>query len=206
MKALIVIGYHKKDSFNYGIAHTIRKEYESFEKPCTVIDLYDDEFHAAFHAEKNEKLIKRYKKLIKEATHIYFVSPVWWFRCTSMLEGFFDQLFVPGFAYKFRAITKTYGVPEPLLRDKTVYTYLTHGAPALPVHTLYINSVKWRLQLGVFSFVFGWFRPTIRQFFSVPFCSDQKREKMLKIVRKDVEMEVGKWTKDDWFSDLPWHS
>ena len=205
MKVLIIIGYHQKDSFNHqGIVKTLVEELSSVRKDFEIIDLYDDEFHAAFQAEKNSELIQKYKEKITDATHLIFVSPVWWFRCTSMLEGFFDQIFVPGFAYKFKQITKTYGLPMPLLKNKIVYTYLTHGAPALPVLTIYLNSVKWRLQLGVFSFVFGWFRPTIRQFFSVPFCSDQKREKMLKTVRKDVEMEVGKWTKDDWFSDLPW--
>ena len=88
------------------------------------------------------------------------------------------------------SLTKTYGIPKPLLSEKHVYTYLTHGAPALPVHTIYINSVKWRLQLGVFSFVFGWFNTTIRQFFSVPFCSDKTREKYLERVKKDVAKEI----------------
>lgn len=191
MRALIIIGYHKRDSFCHaGIKKTIAKELEDSGIEYSIIDLYEDEFHAAFHAEKNEHLIPRYKQAIVGATHIFFISPVWWFRCTSMLEGFFDQIFVPGFAYKFISLTKTYGIPKPLLSEKHVYTYLTHGAPALPVHTIYINSVKWRLQLGVFSFVFGWFNTTIRQFFSVPFCSDKTRENYLERVKKDVAKEI----------------
>ena len=188
---MIIIGYHKRDSFCHdGIKKTIAKELEDSGIEYSIIDLYEDEFHAAFHAEKNAALLPRYKQAILRSTHIFFISPVWWFRCTSMLEGFFDQIFVPGFAYKFIPITKTYGMPKPLLSDKRVYTYLTHGAPALPVHTIYINSVKWRLQLGVFSFVFGWFNTTIRQFFSVPFCSDKTRQKYLHSVQKDVAKEV----------------
>lgn len=188
---MIIIGYHNRDSFCHdGIKKTIAKELEDSGIEYSIIDLYEDEFHAAFHAEKNAALLPRYKQTILRSTHIFFISPVWWFRCTSMLEGFFDQIFVPGFAYKFIPITKTYGIPKPLLSDKHVYTYLTHGAPALPVHTIYINSVKWRLQLGVFSFVFGWFNTTIRQFFSVPFCSDKTREKYLERVKKDVAKEI----------------
>ena len=188
---MIIIGYHNRDSFCHdGIKKTIAKELEDSGIEYSIIDLYEDEFHAAFHAEKNASLLPKYKQAILRSTHIFFISPVWWFRCTSMLEGFFDQIFVPGFAYKFIPITKTYGLPKPLLSDKHVYTYLTHGAPALPVHTIYINSVKWRLQLGVFSFVFGWFNTTIRQFFSVPFCSDKTRQKYLLRVQKDVAKEV----------------
>ena len=33
----------------------------------------------------------------------------------------FDQIFVPGFAYKFISLTKTYGIPKPLLSEKHVY-------------------------------------------------------------------------------------
>jgi len=201
VKVLIIIGYHKKDSFNHqGIVKILVEELSSVRKEFEIIDLYEDEFHAAFQAEKNSELIQKYKEKITEATHLIFVSPVWWFRCTSMLEGFFDQIFVPGFAYKFKQITKTYGLPMPLLKNKIVYTYLTHGAPALPVHTIYLNSVKWRLQLGVFSFCFGWFRPTIRQFFSVPFCSEKKREKMLGRVRKDIQYEINEFNYLDWGS------
>ena len=64
-----------------------------------------------------------------------------------------------------------------------------HGAPALPVLTLYVNSVKLRLVMGVYSFVFGWklslFLKT-KQFWSVPFVDDKKRKKYLDIVRKDI--------------------
>jgi len=117
-----------------------------------------------------------------------------------MLEGFFDQVFTPNFAYKFKQITSTYGLPVPLLKDKRVLTYLTHGAPALPVLTLYLNSVKLRLSLGVFSFTFGWFNAIIRQFFSVPFCSEEKRKKYLKRVRKDINREIKDFHDTQWLT------
>lgn len=194
MEALIIIGYHKRDSFCHnGIKLALASELEEHNIKYEIIDLYEDKFHAAYKAEENRYLLHSYRNKIRKSTHIFFISPVWWFRCTSMLEGFFDQVFIPGFAYNFVPITKTYGIPKPLLSDKHVYTYLTHGAPALPVQTIYLNSVKWRLQLGVFSFIFGWFNTTIRQFFSVPFCSDSKRQQYLKRVRKDVAKEVKRY-------------
>jgi hypothetical protein len=60
-------------------------------------------------------------------------------------------VFTPGFAYNFIPLTKLYGYPKPLLSDKKVRTYLTHGAPSLPVVALYLNSVKLRLVMGVYS-------------------------------------------------------
>jgi hypothetical protein len=40
--------------------------------------------------------------------------------------------------------------------------------------------------MGVYSFVFGWFKTKTRQFWSVPFVSHEKRVKYLKTVQKDI--------------------
>ena len=76
-------------------------------------------------------------------------------------------------------------------KDKKVRTYLTHGAPALPVLTLYLNSVKLRLVMGVYSFVFGWFKTNTRQFWSVPFVAESKRLKYLDAVKRDIQNDLG---------------
>jgi hypothetical protein len=44
--------------------------------------------------------------------------------------------------------------------------------------------------MGVYSFVFGWFRTRTRQFWSVPFVSEDKRKKYLQKVVKDVERDI----------------
>ena len=94
---------------------------------------------------------------------------------------------------EFVNITKTYAYPKPFLKDKKIRTYVTHGAPSIPVRTLYLNSVKLRLVMGVYSFVFGW-RLSLwfktKQFWSVPFVSQKKREKYLRIVKKDIQRDL----------------
>jgi putative NADPH-quinone reductase len=110
------------------------------------------------------------------------------------METFFDEVFTPGWAYKFINITKLYAYPKPFLKDKRVRTYITHGAPSLPVRTLYLNSVKLRLVLGVFTFVFGWKISRwlkTKQFWSVPFVSDAKRRKYLRVVKEDIRKDLG---------------
>jgi len=192
MKNLIVIGHPDKNSFCYnGILQTIIKRLEYWGEEYHVIDLYEEKFSPS-RWYKNQEQVKEYQKLVKESHRIYFISPVWWFRTTPLLEGFFDQVFTPNFAYKFQPITKTYGFPVPLLKDKKVRTYLTHGAPALPVLTLYVNSVRLRLEMGVYSFVFGWFKTKTRQFWSVPFVSNKKRIKYLQRVREDIDKDIRK--------------
>jgi len=187
MKNLIIIGHPDKKSFCYnGIMKTIKETLKTNKEEVFVIDLYSENKTFEFTKDK----IKEYKELVMWADRIYFISPVWWFRCTPAMESFFDQIFTPGFAYKFKPITKVYGIPKPLLSDKKVRTYLTHGAPALPVLTMYFNSVKLRLVMGVYSFVFGWFKTKTRQFWSVPFVSENERLIYLEKVKEDIKKDL----------------
>jgi len=198
MFVVIIIGYYKKDSFCHnGIKQTLLKELEILGVKTLVIDLYEDGFNPSYQEENNKLLIQKYQRFMSRATHIIFISPVWWARCTSMLEGFFDQVLTPGFAYNFKQLTLTYGLPIPRLRSKKITTYLTHGAPRLPVVTIYLNAPKLRLLLGVFSFCFKLTNCKIRQFFSVPFCSQSKRVKYLEIVKKDIHREFDKFHQYD---------
>ena len=187
MKNLIIVAHPNKDSFCYsGIMKTIKQTLDKNKEEVYVIDLYEENKSFDF----GEIKVKEYKELITWSERIYFISPVWWFRTTPMLESFFDQIFTPGFAYKFKPITKVYGIPQPLLSNKKVRTYLTHGAPALPVLTLYLNSVKLRLVMGVYSFVFGWFKTRTRQFWSVPFVSHNERMIYLEKVKQEVKHDL----------------
>ena len=188
-KHLIVVGHPDTDSFCYnGIYKTIKEQLESNGEEYIAIDLYRDSFKRP-----RTDVIESYKKLVTWSTHIYFISPVWWFRLTPRMEIFFDEVLTPGFAYKFKNITKLYASPKSFLSDKKVRTYITHGAPALPVKTIYLNSVKLRLVLGVFSFVFGWKLSRwlkTKQFWSVPFVTDEKRKKYLEVVKKDIKKDL----------------
>lgn len=191
MKNLIIIGHPDKKSFCYsGIFTTVLEEIKFSKQKYEVIDLYRDSF-----TRPRTKVIEKYKNLISWCERIYIISPVWWFRLTPRMEIFFDEVLTPGFAYKFVNITKTYAYPKPFLKEKVVRTYVTHGAPSLPVKTLYLNSVKLRLVMGVYSFVFGWklslwFKT--KQFWSVPFVSDKKRKKYLSRVKRDLIKDLKK--------------
>ena len=192
MQNLIIIGHPDEKSFCYnGIFKTIQKTLleSDYLNEIEVIDLYRDSF-----ARPRTDLIEKYKDLVKWADRIYFVSPVWWFRLVPKMETFFDEVFTPGFAYKFVPLFGKYAYPKPFLKDKKVRTYITHGAPMLPVVTLYLNSVKLRLVMGVYTFVFGWslsrWRKT-KQFWSVPFVDAKKRAKYLRVVKEDIRKDLG---------------
>ena len=188
-KHLVVVGHPDKKSFCHnGIFKTIIRQMKKYNSYYKIVDLYEDKLHR-----DRKDLVDKYKELVTWATHIYFVSPVWWFRLTPKMEMFFDEVFTPGFAYKFIPLIGKYAYPKPFFKKKKVRTYITHGAPSIPVKTLYLNSVKLRLVLGVFTFVFGW-KPSrwtkTKQFWSVPFVTNEKRRKYLRVVKEDIRKDL----------------
>ena len=191
MNNLVIVSHPDKKSFCYnGIYKTIKDEIKATKENLEIIDLYNEPF-----SNPKPELITKYQNLIKWSNKIYFISPVWWFRLTPRMEMFFDLVFTPGFAFDFVNITKIYAYPKSYLKDKKIRTYMTHGAPALPVMTLYLNSIKLRLVMGVYSFVFGW-KPSLwfktKQFWSVPFTTEKKRLKYLEVVKKDLRKDLNK--------------
>ena len=85
-KYLIIIGHPNKKSFCYnGIFNTILREMKKHTQQYEVIDLYEDKLHR-----DKDELIQNYKDLVTWSTHLYFISPVWWFRLTPKMEIFFD--------------------------------------------------------------------------------------------------------------------
>ena len=192
MNNLVIVGHPDKNSFCHsGIFKVITEKIRESGENLEIIDLYYENF-----SNSKKSLIKKYQELVTWSSNIYFISPVWWFRLTPRMEMFFDEVFTPGFAFDFVNITKIYAYPRSYLKDKKIRTYITHGAPALPVKTLYLNSIKLRLVMGVYSFVFGW-KPSLwfktKQFWSVPFVSEKKRLKYLETVKKDISRDLRKY-------------
>ena len=82
MKHLIVVGHPNKESFCYnGIYKTVVDVLERENQEYTTIDLYSDKLHR-----NKTELIQSYQDLVKSSTHIYFISPVWWFRMVPKMD------------------------------------------------------------------------------------------------------------------------
>lgn len=181
MKNVLIIYAHPDDSsFNIAVMNETIKQLEKNGHSYTVIDLYKENYNPVLSVAELKGFVsdntKKHQQLIKVATDIIFIFPVWWFRAPAILEGFIDKTFMPKFAYRFKTIIGKYGFPIPLLKDKTVLVFITHGAPALPVKTLYVNVVKYRFLLGFLSFCFNLFKCKIVQLWSVPFIAHKKRK------------------------------
>jgi NAD(P)H dehydrogenase (quinone) len=197
--ALIIYAHPDETSFNAAILAQTILQLQTDGHAYTVIDLYKENYNPVLSKTEMKgeasDATKGYQQLIKEATDIIFIFPVWWFRAPAILEGFIDKTFTPKFAYKFKPLIGKYGLPMPLLKDKTVTTFVTHGAPALPVKTLYVNVVKYRFLLGFLSFCFNMFKCKIVQLWSVPFIDEAKRKTYLDKVGMIISKRIKPATK-----------
>lgn len=60
------------------------------------------------------------------ANHIVLVYPTWWGGMPAILKGFFDRVFLPGFAYQYRKNSPFW---DKLLKGKTAQLLVTMDTP-----------------------------------------------------------------------------
>lgn len=60
------------------------------------------------------------------AEHLVFVYPVWWGGLPALLKGFFDRVFLPGFAFRYRGQSQLW---DRLLSGRTADLLVTLDTP-----------------------------------------------------------------------------
>lgn len=89
--------------------------------------------------------------------HLVIVTPVWWMARPSLLQGYLERVFMPGFAYKYRDSGLLQFVPQQLLRGRSARVIYTQGGPKWAIFLLLRDSFWLSLKRGVLMFV--GFRP-----------------------------------------------
>ncbi|SHN19720.1 Putative NADPH-quinone reductase (modulator of drug activity B) [Pseudomonas asturiensis] len=60
------------------------------------------------------------------AEHLAFIYPIWWGGIPALMKGFFDRVFLPGYAFQYRP-GKAF--PEQLLKGRTAHLLVTMDTP-----------------------------------------------------------------------------
>lgn len=185
---LIIYAHPDEKSFNHAVLERVKSTLTQKNIPFQVIDLYQAGYNPVLTLGELKGEVsaetRAFQKMISEASGLIFIFPVWWFRAPAILEGFCDKVFTVNFAYHFKKLFGTLGIPVPHLKDKTVKAFITHGAPAFAVKTIYVNAVKYRFLLGFLSFCFRLSKCKIYQFWAVPFTSAERRRRYLEKVER----------------------
>ena len=130
-KVLIINGHPDPDSFNSCLTAAYQKGVSTSTAEVALITIRDLEFNPnlEFGYRKRTKLepdlISSIEK-IKEADHIVWVFPMWWYGYPALMKGFIDRTFLPGITFAYE---KEKTMPKKLLKGKTGRIIVTADTP-----------------------------------------------------------------------------
>jgi len=182
LKVLIVISHPDRKAIEHkNILPTIKMTYKKEGHQVDVIDLYADGYNPSVFIGSisninNNAFAKSYRNSIKLADHIYIISPTRWISLNPLVEGFIDQVFTKGFAFK-------QGTPL-LKRKKLVIITTSTSNKSLKWKTL--NLLWIRLRLLVFPTIFGFNNVKMFQIWGIKSMSRLNLTKKLLTIQKYI--------------------
>lgn len=128
---LIINGHPDKESYNTALAKSYYEGTLKTNAKANLIHLSDLKFspNLEFGYRKRSPLepdLEQAINAIKEADHIVWVFPVWWYGYPALLKGFIDRTFLPGITFK---PIEGKPIPEKLLKGKTSRIIVTADTP-----------------------------------------------------------------------------
>jgi NAD(P)H dehydrogenase (quinone) len=135
MKISIILAHPDRSSFNHAIAASAKDELFDNEHEVFFHDLYDEGFDPIMPADEipsDASLpddIAEHCREIVSVDGVIIVHPNWWGQPPAILKGWIDRVIRPGVAYEFIEEDKGEGVPNGLLKDKSVIVFNTSNTP-----------------------------------------------------------------------------
>lgn len=132
-RILIVLGHPWTDSFCGDLARAYARGAEEAGAEVRILELgnltFEHVLTPALMDEEGRPLeadLRRAQEDIAWAGHLTFVYPIWWGAVPALLKAFVDRVFLPGFAFRYRADSP---LPEKLLRGRGARIVETMDAP-----------------------------------------------------------------------------
>ncbi|MDO5510797.1 MAG: NAD(P)H-dependent oxidoreductase [Weeksellaceae bacterium] len=105
MNILVILGHPRKDSFCGALANKYMEGCLQAGHTINFLPLSDLNFDVDVQTvhpqdQEVEPDLEHAKILISEADHIAVFYPTWWGSMPAVLKGFWDRVFVPGFAFR----------------------------------------------------------------------------------------------------------
>lgn len=131
-RILMIIGTPKSNSLGHALGEAYAQGARSKGHVVRVLRLGDMDFDPVLRggyesAQTLEHDLLEAQREVHWAQHLVFVYPVWWGGLPSLLGGFFDRVFMPGFAFK------AHGRHHPsneLLKGRTAELLVTMDTPS----------------------------------------------------------------------------
>lgn len=130
-RILLIQGNPNPDSFCAALAEAYVKGAKEKGADIKVLKLHALVFspHLTYGYNKRTELepdLLKAQELISWAEHIVLVYPVWWGSVPALLKGFFDRVFLPGYAFKYHENSPFW---DPFLSGRSARQLVTLGMP-----------------------------------------------------------------------------
>ena len=193
MQISLILAHPDPLSFNHAIAQTAVEALKANGHTVFFHDLYQEEFDPLLSSKEIAQdahlpaAIKKHCEEITMADGIVIIHPNWWGQPPAILKGWVDRVIRPGIAYEFLEGDNGEGVPQGLLKARTVLVYNTSNTETQrekdvfgdPLETIWGNCIFGLCGIPNFH----------RRMFNVVVTStgDQRRSWLNK-VKKDIDM------------------
>lgn len=132
MKIAVVIGHPDPESYNHALAKAFIESAKEEGHEVRVLDLATAEFDPVLRfgyrkAQPEEPFVRESKEALLWAEHLAIFFPLWWTAEPALLKGWFDRVFLQGFAYRFEP---DHEGPVHLLSHLTATLCCTSHQPA----------------------------------------------------------------------------
>ncbi len=120
------------------------------------------------------------QELISWSDHLVFVYPNWWGSMPALMKGFFDRVFLPGFAFKYGEGSS---LPDKLLPGRTAHLMVTMDTPAWYYRWIFHRPGHNQMKRTILEFC-GIKVTKISEFAPVKGSGRQQREKWIALARE----------------------
>lgn len=130
-KVLIINGHPDPESFNQALSLAYEEGLRSTTAEVSRIDISNLDFNVNLKYGYRRKttlepdLLEALSK-IKNASHIVWFFPMWWYGYPALMKGFIERVFLPGITFKY---VEGSAFPKKLLQGKTARIVITADTP-----------------------------------------------------------------------------
>lgn len=181
---LVILGHPDKDSFCGALTRTYIESARATDSEVRELQLGELKFDPTLWKGYNriqelEPDLVKAQELIQWSNHMVFVYPNWWGTMPALMKGFFDRVFLPGFAFKYRDNSAP---PDKLLSGRTAHLIVTMDTPSWYYRWIYHRPGHNEMKRTILEFC-GIKVTQITEFAPVKGSTLQQREKWVNIVK-----------------------
>lgn len=179
-KVLVINGHPDPESLCTELARSYKRGADKKGGDCKLVHLNELNFDPILHygyrkrTELEPDLLKIQEEILS-ADHLVFVYPNWWGTYPALLKGFFDRVFLPKFAFKYRENSLFW---DKLLTGKSARLIVTMDTPKWYYSLVYKSPGHNSLKKGILGFC-GIKPVKVTSFGPVKLSDDKKRKKWI---------------------------